>query len=232
MSWRDTTSSFDESARLPEVQTISPPAPVVNPTSVEWAIRGCVVIALLLLVVVPVGGVGFAAWLFQSSLAPTAASARAYRNAPSCSEGAVPPSCVREEYATLLSLYHVPGRFGSHTDFLSLQLSDGPHQVEVAFDIRGPRVNYGSPSGVRVREYRGVVTTVFTDDGKALETVDSPAGGNPSQGIAIVMAAFLIPWLLLVVYGVIRHPGSIRDVWKLLRKGRLVEASAQAPVGG
>jgi len=182
-----------------------------------WAIRSCMLAVAIVFVVLPAAGVGLAIWLFWSSIEPEAAAAAAYRSAPTCSS-IVTRSCVVEDDALLLSLEQIPGRYGSHTDRLRLQLWDGVHEAEIAHDVLAPYDPYGTPSGiVHVREYRGLVTTVFTRTGKSYETTDSPAGGaSYKKGTAVVLAGFLVPWLLLVAVFILKNLDLLPRMWRLL----------------
>jgi hypothetical protein len=179
---------------------LSPPKSDPNSPSVLF-LRGCLV---LVFVVLPVAGLAFAVWLFFTPTASENAAEAAYANAPACPASGPARDCIKVERAVLVSLAQIPGRCGGHYDRLGLQLGDGIHQAEIKFDCFGPYPFYSLIGGqVRVREYGGLITTVYAADGTAYETIDSPGNSSWRRGIAAVMVVILGAWVLVLVAFVI-----------------------------
>jgi hypothetical protein len=172
---------------------------------------------LLVLVVLPIVGLGLAAWLFLVPTASEAAAANAYRNARVCAPSPPAPDCIKTERAEIVSYRSIPGRCGGHYDRFTLKLTDGVHDVQIGFDCLGPNPSYALSDGrVVVREYRGQVTTVYDVSGKAYETGDSPIGGSSWRGgVAALLIIFSAP-ILLVALIVVRAFGP-KSIWKLLK---------------
>jgi hypothetical protein len=231
----DATTTFDSTARLPEEQNLTkipgtdePLEPDTSPQESTHPhrtliVRSCLVTSVLLFVVGPAAGIAFAVWLALTPTASEAEAAKAYTNAPACPATSTAKDCVRSERAELISLDRIPQRFGSHTDRLTLKLADGVHQTEIYANSpapfhAAPYVYYAAVGGpVRVREFRGRVTTVYGADGKGYETADSPTGGaNWRGGVAaamiIVLAPVLIVAAILLIWGF-----GLQDLWRMLR---------------
>jgi hypothetical protein len=167
--------------------------------------RGCLVTLFLIFLVLPVAGFALAVWLLLTPSSSEVVAATAYKSAPVCTSSPAQHGCLQTERAHVLSYSWIPGRCGSHTDRFTLQLTDGVHQADVHFDCLGANPSYASADGlVAVREYRGLVTTVFDVSGKAYETTDSPThGGSWTRGLGAVMLAVFGTWLLLLVVAAI-----------------------------
>lgn len=196
----------------------------------QWVLRSCALLGLLIFVVMPALAVGLAGrWVWQSR-APEAAAAATYKAAPECGLGGPTQGCYRIEQGQLISVLRFPGRCGGQTDRLTILLSDGKHQTDIKFDCLSPYVSYGDAAGrASVKLFGGRITAVVTSDGRMLETDDSPAvGASAAKGLSVVAIALLGPWLLLVLFFLVRHPGAIKDVWKLLRDGRLTDPESEA----
>jgi hypothetical protein len=194
--------------------------------NVRWSMRArsCLVIGLLLFIVLPIAGIAFAVWLALTPTTSEAEAAKAYRNAPACAATSTVKDCVRTESAKLISYEWFNGKLGSRTDRLKLKLSDGAHQADIYFNSSRPleavpRIYYAPAGGpVRVREFRGKVTTVYGADGKAYETSDSPTGGaNWRGGVAALMIIISAP--ILIVAGIVLIWGvGLRTLWRMLGK--------------
>lgn len=197
---------------------------------VQWGVRGFMVLGLLIFVVMPAMAVGLAGWWLWQSRGPEAAAAAKYKAAPECGLGGLTQGCYRIEEGQLVSLLRIPGRCGGRTDRLSILLPDGQRQTDISFDCLSPYVSYGDAAGrVPVKLFGHRITAVGTPDGGMLATVDSPAVGTSlAKGLSVVAIGLLGPWLLLVLFVLVRHPGAIKDVWKLLRDGRLTEPESKA----
>jgi len=172
--------------------------------------------ALILCVVLPAAGLAFAAWLFLVPTATEAQAANAYRNAPACAASTT-SDCVNVEQADVVDIFSTPRRFGGGTETFKLRLADGVHLTNIYFDIFAPDVYFAPVGGrLQVHEFRGRVTTIYSADGKAYETGDSPIGGSSWRGgvgaiLVIVSAPVLLVALILVwAFG----PKSI---WRLLK---------------
>ncbi len=197
---------------------------------VEWGMRSCALLGLLLFVVMPAMSVGLAGWWLWQSRAPEAAAAAKYKAAPQCSLAGPGEGCYRIEQGELVSVLRIPRRCGAETDRLTILLPDGQHQTDLMFGCLSPYVSYGDAAGRGpVKLFGGRITAVGTSDGLMLETVDSPAkGASAAKGLSVVAIALLGPWLLFLLFVLVRHPGAIKDVWKLLRNGRLTEPESRA----
>lgn len=174
-----------------------------HPTIVR---RGCLAVGAMVFLVLPAAGLGSAIWLMFTPTAPEVSSATAYKNAPACSSlMQTEQGCIQNERAEMVSFSRSIGRCGSHTDQLTLKLADGLHTAEIAFDCLAANRFYELPDGrVNVREYRGLVTTIYDVDGKAYETTDSPTGGASwRRGIAAGILVVTIPWLIVMAFLVI-----------------------------
>lgn len=160
------------------------------------ALRSCLV---LVFVILPVAGLAFAVWLFFTPTASESAAVAAYANAPACPASGPARDCIKVERAVLVSLDQFPGKCGSRYDRLGLKVADGVHQAEIRFDCFAPYTSYAPIGGqVRVREYRGLITTVYAADGTAYETIESPGGSSWRRGIAAGIGAILGAWVLFL----------------------------------
>ena len=163
--------------------------------------RGCLISLFLVFVVLPAAGFAFALWVLITPTPEETAAATAYRNAPACSSTlSTEQGCIRSERAEIVNYSWTVGRCGSHSDRFTLKLSDGLHKAEVGFDCFAANASHGWSDGrVNVREYRGVVTTVYDIDGKAYETTDSPDRHRSwTRGVAAAVLALLGAWLIVV----------------------------------
>jgi len=197
---------------------------------VQWGVRWFMLLGLLIFVVLPATAVGLAGWWIWQSRAPEAAAAAKYKAAPQCSLRGPGQGCYRMEQGELVSVSRIPGRCGSETDRLTILLRDGQHQTDLPFDCMAPYVAYGDAAGrVSVKLFGGRITAVGTSDGRMLETVDSPTvGASAAKGVSVVTIALLGPWILFLLYVLVRHPGAIKGVWKLLRNGQLRDPQFKA----
>jgi hypothetical protein len=161
-----------------------------------------------------VAGFAFGVWLLLTPSAAEVAAATAYDNAPACPSLATERDCIKTERAQIVSYEWIPGRCGAHTDRFTFQLIDGAHQADIHIDCFAPNPSFASSDGrVEVREYRGLVTTVYDVVGKAYETTDSPAEGRSwTRGLGAVMLAVFGAWLLLLVVAAIYFRFSNRPV--------------------
>jgi hypothetical protein len=185
--------------------------------------RGCLGAIFLVLVVLPVAGFVFAVWLLFTPTAEETAAATAYEKASVCSSSQLTQKgCIHNERAEIASYSSTVGRCGSRTERFTLKLADGLHKAEISLDCLAVQPSYGWSDGrLNVREYEGLVTTVYDAGGKAYETTDSPS--HPMswrRGVAAVMLIFLGPWLILVAIFAIAvvfkrawgpNPGEIGD---------------------
>lgn len=235
LACKDATSRFDARVRLPEEQNLTkvpgtdePLEPDTSPQRVAYThrsllVRSCLVIGLLLFIIGPAAGIAFAVWLAVTPTATEAEAAKAYTSAPACQATQIVKDCVRTESAQLVSFEWFPGKLGSRTDRLKFKLADGVHHTDIYFSstresLIPPSVNYGPVGGsVRVREFRGQVTTVFDADGKGYETVDSPIrGASWRGGVFALLIILLVPVLIVASYLLIRGFG-LRSLWRMLR---------------
>ena len=178
-------------------------------------VRSCLIATLLVFVVLPVAGIMFAVWLALTPTASESAVAKAYTNAPVCSTSAA-GDCIEVEQAEVVDVFSTAGRCGSRTDTFKLRLADGVHLTDIYFDCFAQRVAYAPVGGrIRVREFRGKVTTVYAADGKGYETGDSPIGGSSWRGG--VMALLLILCLPLLLIGLIVVGASGSSIWRTLK---------------
>jgi hypothetical protein len=171
----------------------------------SWIVRGCLVTLFLTFVILPLVGVAFAVWLLLTPTSWEVAAATAYKNAPICSASTPEQGCIHTERAEIVSYTWIPGKCGGHTDRFALRLADGTHHADIKFDCLASSPSYASSDGrVAVREYRGLVTTVYDVDGQAHETTDSPTGGASWRGgVAALMLIVFGGWLLAVMVIVI-----------------------------
>jgi len=179
-------------------------------------LRSCLLTALLVLVVLPAAGLGLAVWLFVTPTAPEAEAMRAYRSAPVCTTPAA-ADCITIEQAEVVDVFATQGRCGSRTDTFKLRLDDGVHLTNIYFDCFAPNVYFAPIGGqARVREFRARVTTVYSSNGTAYETGDSPTGGSSWRGgVAAVLIIFSAPVLLIGLIFVVGL--GLRSIWRLLR---------------
>ena len=244
LGWSDATAHFDPNARPPEQETLDMAGGRIaeaDPLELarrrrrtyrqaRWVLRSCTVVGLLVVVLIPAAAVGLAGgWIWQSR-APEAAAAAVYRAAPPCGFAGPGQGCYRIEQGQLVSISRIPGRCGQETDRLTILLPEGQRQTDLTFDCLAPYVAYGDVAGrVPVKLFGGWVTAVGTSDGRMLETVNSPAvGASAAKGVSVVIIALLGPWLLFLLFLLVRHPGAIKDIWKLLRKGQLRDPESRA----
>jgi hypothetical protein len=179
--------------------------------------RSCLIIVLLFAVILPASGVGLAAWLFLVRTPSEEALAQAYTHAQVCTKS-VTADCIKVEQALVVDVFSTAGRLASRTDTFKLRLADGDHLTNIYFDIFAPDVYFASVGGhLRVREFRGSVTTIYSADGKAYETGDSPIGGSSWRGgAAAVLIVFSAPILVIAV--VIVWAFGLKSIWRLLRR--------------
>jgi hypothetical protein len=166
----------------------------------------------LFLVVLPIVGFAFGIWLMFTPTSSEAAAAAAYKNAPMCSSSVTEQGCIQIAQAQLVSYSTFWGKCGGHTDRLTLKVADGNHEAEIAFDCLAANPAYALPDGtVKVRVYRGLITTVYDANGKAYETQDSPSGGRSwRRGIAAVILIVFGAWLL--VLAIVAIPVNIKRI--------------------
>jgi hypothetical protein len=178
--------------------------------------RSCLVTALLLFVALPAVGLAFAAWFFLVPTASEAEAANAYRNAPVCTASTT-ADCVNAEQADVVDVFNTPRRLGGSTLTFKLKLADGIHQTNIYFDIFAPEVSFARVGGqLRVHEFRGRVTTIYSADGKAYETGDSPIGGSSWRGGAGAALVIISAPLLLIGLVMVRVFG-LKSIWRLLK---------------
>jgi hypothetical protein len=77
---------------------------------------------------------------------------------------------------------------------------------------------YFAPVGgqLRVHEFRGRVTTIYSADGKAYETLDSPIGGSSWRGGAVAALVIICAPLLLIGLVMVRVFG-LKSIWRLVK---------------
>ncbi len=243
LGWSDATATFNPNGRPTEPLRDETHGAIASADPVEferrrrrtyrqarWILRSGTFIGLLLFVLMPATAVGLAGWWLWQSRAPEAAAAATYKAAPPCRFAGPGQGCFRIEQGELVSVLRIPGRCGSETDRLTILLPDGQHKTDVTSDCMAPYVAYGDAAGqVSIKLFGGRITAVGTSDGRMLETVDSPAvGASSAKGVSVVTIALLGPWLLFLLYVLVRHPGAIKDGWKLLRNGQLRDPESKA----
>jgi hypothetical protein len=179
------------------------------------ATRSCFT-ALLLCVVLPTAGLVIAAWLFLVPTPSEAEAANAYRKAPVCTTSSA-AECIYVEQAVVVDVFSTAGRLASRTDTFRLRLADGEHLTNIYFDIFAPDV-YFAPAGgeLRVREFRGLVTTIYSADGKGWETGDSPNGGSSWRGGAGAVLVIVSAPVLFIALVLVRGFG-LKWIWRLLK---------------
>jgi hypothetical protein len=179
------------------------------------ATRSCFT-ALLLCVVLPTVGLVIAAWLFLVPTASEAEAANAYRTAPVCTTSAS-ADCINVEQALVVDVFSTAGRWASRTDTFKLRLADGEHLTNIYFDVFAPDVYFAPVGGqLRVREFRGLVTTIYSADGKGWETGDSPNGGSSWRGGAGAVLVIVSAPILLIALILVRGFGP-KSIWRLLK---------------
>jgi hypothetical protein len=179
------------------------------------ATRSCFT-ALLLAVVLPTAGLVIAAWLFIVPTPSEAEALNAYRKALPCTT-TLSHDCINVEQAMVLDVFSTAGRLGSRTDTFKLRLVDGDHLTNIYFDIFAPDVYFAPVGGrVRVHEFRGRITTIYSTDGKGWETGDSPNGGSSWRGgVGAVLIIFSAPILVIAVI-LVRGIGP-KYIWRVLK---------------
>jgi hypothetical protein len=161
-------------------------------------------------------GLGFALWLFLVPTASEAEAANAYRKAPVCTTSAA-ADCINVEQALVVDVFSTPGRWASRTDTFKLKLADGDHLTNIYFDIFAPDVYFAPVGGrLRVHEFRGLVTTIYSANGKAYETGDSPIGGSSWRGGAVALLIIFSAPILLIALVMVWVFGP-KSIWRLLK---------------
>jgi hypothetical protein len=96
-------------------------------------------------------------------------------------------------------------------------LADGEHLTNIYFDVFAPDVYFAPVGGqLRVREFRGLVTTIYSADGKGWETGDSPNGGSSWRGGAGAVLVIVSAPILLIALILVRGFGP-KSIWRLLK---------------
>ena len=184
------------------------------------ALRSCCLGGLLFFFILPVAGLAWAAWLYSTSIGPYDDAKAAYHNAWPCLGAPVSPKCYQLESGELVSFYRLPGKAASWSDYLSLRLGDGVHDVNIHYSAGDPNVAYQDATGkVRIKVYRGLITTVYGTDGTGHETTDSPQLLSYTVGIPLAMGLICGAWIVIAILMwaivAIRSPDAIKGLWNL-----------------
>lgn len=210
-----------------EAQAVSPIEPTTAPRQMAKSIVRLGTGLRLLVLVVPLSAVGTAVWSFWQSYIPASAAAARYAAAPQCDRTTQAQDCYALERGQLVSLSWSLMRFGAYTDTLVVSLPDGMRTADVSFDIFGPKnVHYASSDGqVKVKIYHGQITEVFAADGTSYETSGSPVT-TPYRltGYQVIVMVIFVPWLLIMLYALVRHPRAVKVAWTGITAGRLVDS--------
>ena len=178
--------------------------------------RSCLVTALLVFVALPAAGLVIAAWLFLVPTASEAEAANAYRKAPVCTASAA-ADCINVEQAVVVDVFSTAGKWGSRDDTFKLKLADGDHLTNIYFDVFAPDVYFATVGGqLRVHEFRGRVTTIYSVDGKGWETGDSPDGGSSWRG-GVAAALIILSAPIFIIALVVVWAFGPKSIWRLLK---------------
>lgn len=125
--------------------------------------------------------------------------------------------CINVEQAVVVDVFSTAGRWASRTDTFKLRLADGEHLTNIYFDVFAPDVYFAPVGGrLRVHEFRGRITTIYSADGKGWETGDSPNGGESWRGgVGAALIIFSAPVLFIAL--VLVRGFGLKWIWRLLK---------------